>query len=221
MVEPFIPKGKPIVQIENREGKREPTLSKGEGKPYPVVVLINKGSASASEILAAALQEAAGGRVIGETSFGKGTVQVTFQQELGDGSNIRMTVYKWLTPDGNWIDKKGITPDIAVEQPDYFKVAPLSRKTTLKSDMIGDDVKNLQIMLNGLGFPTDRTDGYFSEKTAAAVKSFQSRNGLPATGEVDLETANKLEEAIIAQIRDPKNDRQLEAAINYLREVLQ
>ena len=217
MAEPFMPKGKTIVYIEDREGRRQPTVSQGGEKPYPIAVLVNGGSASASEILAAALQEVAGSYVIGENSFGKGTVQLTFSQELGDGSNVKMTVYKWLTPNGNWINEKGITPDIRVEQPEYFRVAPLSRNTTLKPDMTGEDVKNLQIMLSGLGLDPQRKDGYFNERTALSVKEFQTKHGLPATGEVDKATADRLEEEIIKKIRDPKNDRQLQTAIQHIQ----
>ncbi|MFC0211079.1 S41 family peptidase [Paenibacillus chartarius] len=220
IVEPFVPKGKPIVQVEDRAGRREPTLSEGGSKNYPVVVLTNKGSASASEILAGALKEAVGAKLIGETTYGKGTVQVTFEEEMGDGSNIKMTVYKWLTPNGNWIHKKGIEPDLAVEQPEFFKVAPLSKKTVLKYDMNNDDVKNLQIMLKGLGLPVDRTDGYFSEKTANAVRTFQRGNDLPVNGEVDANTAEKLESAIIAAIRDPNNDLQLKAAVREMQNAI-
>jgi carboxyl-terminal processing protease len=220
IVNPFVKNGKAILQVENRDGKREPTPSTGAGKNYPVTVLVNKGSASASEILAGAFQESVGSKLVGETTYGKGTVQVTFEKEMGDGSNIKMTVYKWLTPSGNWIHKKGITPDMAVEQPAYFKAAPLTKKTTLKVDTSSDDVKNLQLMLAGVGFDTDRTDGYFSEKTVLAVKAFQRTNGLPMTGEVDTDTANKLEKAIMTQIRDPKNDTQLKAAVQSLESQL-
>lgn len=217
IVEPFVPKGKAILQVENRKGEREPTVSKGEGKPYPVTVLINKGSASASEILAGALHDSAGSKLIGETSYGKGTVQVTFEKEMGDGSNIKMTVYKWLTPNGTWIHKKGIAPDIPVEQPAFFKVAPLAKKETLKPDSNSDEVKSLQTMLQGLGLSPDRTDGYYSEKTTLAVKAFQRMNELPVTGEVDVETANRLEKAVLTAIRDPKNDLQLKAAVHQLQ----
>lgn len=217
MLEPFVPSGKPIVQVEDRGGERDQTLSKGAGKPYPVAVLINNGSASASEIMAGALQEAAGAKLVGEKSYGKGTVQVTYQQELGDGSNIKMTVMKWLTPNGNWVHEKGIQPDVTVDQPAYFKASPMSKKTTLKFDMLGDDVKNLQLMLDGLGLAPGRTDGYYSDKTTQAVKTFQSQNGLTANGEVDVKTAQAIEDAITKQIRDPKNDLQLNAAIDLMK----
>lgn len=218
----FVEKGKPIVQIENREGKRVPTLSENANpiKKYPMALLINKGSASASEILAGVFKEALGSKLVGETTFGKGTVQVTFDKEMGDGSNIKMTTYKWLTPNGNWIHKKGIDPDVSVEQPDYFKVAPFSKKTTLKPDTTGDEVKTLQTMLLGLGYNPERTDGYFSDKTAAALKQYQSKSGLPATGEADVATLTKLEKDVVNLIRDPQNDAQLKAAVKLLEDAL-
>lgn len=221
MLDELVPKGKNIVQVEDRTGRKEATQSSGTtGKKYPITVLINKGSASASEILAGGLQEAVGSKLVGETTFGKGTVQVVFDKELGDGSNIKMTVYKWLTPNGKWIHKSGIAPDIAVDQPAYFKFSPLSKKSVLKQDAMNDDVKNAQLVLQGLGLSPDRTDGYFSEKTVVAVKAFQRLNNLPMTGEIDTETANKLEKAVVQEIRNPKNDAQLKAAVQYLESVI-
>lgn len=217
MSEPFLASGKTIVQVEDRNGEKQATVSKGTGKKYPVAVLINNGSASASEIMAGALQEMGGAKLVGEKTYGKGTVQITFDKEFGDGSNIKMTIMKWLTPNGNWIHKKGIAPDIPVEQPAYFKVAPLSKKTTLKQDMAGDDVKNLQIMLEGIGQTPGRTDGYFNDKTVIAVKAFQRLNNLPVTGEVDEKTAQKLEETVAKEIRSAKNDLQLKAAVQYIQ----
>jgi carboxyl-terminal processing protease len=203
--------------VEDRNKSRKATLSKGTGKDYPVAVLINKGSASASEILAAAIQEAGGGKLIGETSFGKGTVQISFDEEMGDGSILKMTIAKWLTPNGNWIHEKGIKPDIAVAQPDFFKVAPLSKAAVLKYDTTGEDVKTAQIMLKGVGFEPGRKDGYFSEQTRIAVKDFQRKHNLQPTGQIDQKTTATLENAILEEIRKPENDLQLKAAVEYLR----
>ncbi|MGL4819938.1 MAG: S41 family peptidase [Bacilli bacterium] len=114
MLNVLLPKGKPIFQIENRSGNRSAYYSENnKGKSYPIAVITNKGSASASEILAVALKEAGGYAVVGETSFGKGTVQQAIP--LGDGSQIKLTMFKWLSPEGNWIHKKGVTPTIKVE----------------------------------------------------------------------------------------------------------
>lgn len=77
-----------------------------------LVVLINKGSASASEIVSGALKDHGRAVLIGETSYGKGTVQQA--EDLGDGAGIHITIAKWLTPNGTWVDQKGLTPDISV-----------------------------------------------------------------------------------------------------------
>ncbi|HEY0827306.1 MAG TPA: S41 family peptidase [Bacilli bacterium] len=216
----LVPEGKALLQIESRDRKEPQTLSEGLGKTYPIAVLMNKGSASASEILAAALQQSADAKLVGETTYGKGTVQTTYAEELGDGSNIKMTIAKWLTPKGEWINGKGVTPDIPVEQPGYYNATPIIREPVMKKDTTGDQVKNLQIMLAGLGLKPDRMDGYFSEKTALAVRSFQSLHKLPLTGDVDAKTAAALEEAIIAKIQEPGSDLQLNAAVKYLEELI-
>ena len=213
----FIPKGEPVVQVENRKGGREVTVSQGDGKPYPVAVLINRGSASAAEVLAAALQESAGALLVGETTFGKGTVQVSYESEASPGSQVKLTIAKWLTPSGRWVHDEGVRPDIAVEQPDYFRVARLSRERTLTRDMTAEDVKSLQIMLKALGHHAGRTDGYFDGATEEALKAFQRAEGLPVTGRTDEATADQLEQRVRDLISDPANDRQLNRALEALR----
>jgi len=82
----------------------------------PVIALIDGGSASASEIVAGALQDTGRATLVGETTFGKGTVQ-QWQELPGEGGAFRLTVARWLTPDGRWIHDVGIVPDVAVELP--------------------------------------------------------------------------------------------------------
>lgn len=206
--------GATVVQVEDRDGNREKTLAKGgEQKNYPIAVLTNKGSASASEILAGALQEAAGATVIGEQSFGKGTVQVSYNKALGDGSLVKMTIAKWLTPDGNWIHEKGITPDQLVTPPDLYTVARINVKETLKPDSLSEQVRSAQIMLHGLGYEPKREDGYFGEETTTAVQHFQRENGLSVTGEIDTKTAEALEKSVIKWIQNKDNDAQLLEAV--------
>lgn len=110
----FIPKGV-VVKEKDKNGRiidEKTTLDPILGK-YKVFVLINGGSASASEIVAGALRDTKRGTLIGEKSFGKGSVQDL--EELAGGSSLKITVAKWLTPNGNAIDKVGIEPDIKVE----------------------------------------------------------------------------------------------------------
>lgn len=105
-----------IYMEETSNGNRTETRASGGGlavdPSVKLVVLINKGSASASEILAGALQDRGRANLVGETSFGKGVVQTFI--DLSDGSGLKLTIAKWLTPDGTWIHKVGITPDYPV-----------------------------------------------------------------------------------------------------------
>ncbi|MFY4775032.1 S41 family peptidase [Metabacillus sp. RGM 3146] len=211
----FVTKDQPYIQIEERNGKKTPYYSKLKTKKaYPVNVLINKGSASASEILAGALNEAGHYDLVGETSFGKGTVQQAVP--MGDGSNIKLTLYKWLTPEGNWIHKKGIKPTIPVSQPEYYSAGPLQLEGDLKQDMNNEEVRVSQVLLKGLGYSPDRTDGYFSAKTTAAVKAFQKKNSLQATGVINTAAALVLNKQIQVKKLNEENDLQLKAAIKDL-----
>ena len=105
MVDYILPPGKVITTIESRDGSSVSYETESEGKNYPVVTLINEGSASASEIFSAAMKEAGGYEVVGTTSYGKGTVQVSMP--LDDHSSLKITTQVWKTPDNNWINEKG------------------------------------------------------------------------------------------------------------------
>lgn len=208
----FVTEKKPYVQIESRDGEKKRYFSSlKDPKDYPVVVLVDKGSASASEILAGALKEAEGYQVIGETTFGKGTVQQAVP--MGDGSNIKLTLFKWLTPDGNWIHKEGVKPDVEVKQPELYQAHPLQVEKALKIDMNSEQVKNVQVILKGLGYEPGRMDGYFNSRTELSVKAFQRHHGLSPTGQIDKKTAESLEAEVIKEVRKEKNDLQLQTAL--------
>ncbi|MEH7235846.1 S41 family peptidase [Bacillus sp. JJ1562] len=211
----LVTKDKPYVQIENRDGEKQRFFSTLEKqKDYPIVVLTNQGSASASEILAGALKEAGGYDIVGEKTFGKGTVQQA--RDMGDGSNLKLTMFKWLTPDGNWIHQKGIEPTMEVKQPDYFYANPIQFEKELTQNMNNEKIKNAQIMLKGLGFDPGREDGYFSGETVIAVKAFQQAYEIEATGTINEKTAGAIEAKVIESIRDKKNDQQLKKAMEVL-----
>ena len=110
----------PVFWEEDSKGKQTPTPASEGGiateASIEVVVLIDRGSASASEIVAGALQDTGRATVVGETSFGKGTVQQWTALE-NDNGGFRLTVAKWLTPDKRWVHHIGIVPDVVVEIP--------------------------------------------------------------------------------------------------------
>lgn len=125
----FVPEGQMIVYTEGREkdSKMQFTAKKGGKEPaYPIVVLINGGSASASEIVAGALQDHKRAIVMGTQSFGKGSVQTIIP--LSDDSGLRLTTARYFTPKGRSIQAKGITPDIVVER------VELPKETAAKKD---------------------------------------------------------------------------------------
>ena len=116
----FLKKDSIIYQLEDTTGTVKKKDTTKEKRTYPIVVLINKESASASEILASAIKESYNGLVVGTNSYGKGTVQQT--RKLLDGSMIKYTTQKWLTPKGNFINEVGVEPTNVVElSEEYFE----------------------------------------------------------------------------------------------------
>ena len=109
----FLDKSKVIYQLDTKGIVEQIYSTTKEKRTYPIIVLTDGNSASASEILAAALQESYGAKIVGTHSYGKGTVQAAYQ--LKSGATVKYTIQKWLTPNGNWIDKVGVKPDIEVE----------------------------------------------------------------------------------------------------------
>jgi len=111
----FLETGSVVVIEEDGNGNREEYRVEkiGRLKNHNVVVLINKGSASASEIFSGALRDLRGVKLIGTTSFGKGTIQEP--QQINDGTGLHITIAKWLTPNEFWVNEGGLVPDIEVE----------------------------------------------------------------------------------------------------------
>ena len=212
----FLKDGEPIVQVEDRFGEKKiykASSSIGEFKiTQPYVLLVNEGSASASEILAAAIKEGAGGQIVGTKTYGKGTVQSVV--DITDNSELKYTNAKWLTPKGNWIHKEGVTPTKEVNLPDYAFLKIIDARETLKVGSVSQNVLSVETILKGLGYSVT-ADGYFDEATKNAVKSYQQKEGLTTTGEVDEETAQKLMNSVRELIQ--QNDTQYQAAKELLK----
>lgn len=212
----FVDEGKTILNVENRDGQiKSYKASKDYGTfkiTEPYVLLVNEGSASASEILAAALKESADAKLIGKKTYGKGTVQSVI--EVGDNAELKYTIAKWLTPNKTWIHKTGIEPTEEVSMPDYYNITIIDTREVVKEGAVSDNVKTIETILKGLGYDVT-ADGYFDSKTTEAVKEFQKSKGLSETGEVDEKTGT----ALMSAIRDAlkANDTQYKAAVKALQ----
>ncbi|WP_320415331.1 S41 family peptidase [Psychrobacillus antarcticus] len=200
----FVKAGENILQIEIQDNKEVTVATPGTRVDVPVTVIIDEGSASASEILAGALSESANVPLVGTNSFGKGTVQTV--NDLPDGSNIKITTAKWLTPNGNWIHDKGILPDHVVEYPAYSMLPPLDTTVTLKINQSSEAVQTAEEMLQAVGYDVGVVDGNFDDQMNAAVKKFQSDNKLAVSGDIDGETSYQLMDKLRAKIleEDPQ-----------------
>lgn len=130
-----------IVYTKDRNGKTEKTKATKGKLGLPLVVLVNEGSASASEIVASSIQDHKVGTIVGEKSFGKGVVQI-FKQ-LSDGTGFKLTISEYFSPNGNTINKKGVKPDVEVKNPEKIEsIGPSNIKEDLQLQ------KGLEILKN-------------------------------------------------------------------------
>ena len=220
MVSYLLPSGLNITSAVDRDGNLQAHRTRGDSNyrlDVPILTIINEGSASASELFAAAMMESGGFEVLGTTSFGKGTVQSSLPIGRDGDSTLQLTIQAWLTPDGNLIDGEGVEPTIYVPASEsrHFLQVHLEGEELLVYDMVHPGVKSAQLILDLLGYSLDRTDGYFDATTVTAVISFQQNNDLSPTGDIDSETATALTMGLRDHTRDPAYDEQIQAAIEW------
>lgn len=212
----FLKDGKTIVEFEDKQGKitkekASKTLDGGFKVTDPTVVLVDGNSASASEIFAAALNQSAGDDIVGTKTFGKGTVQTV--NHFGDESEVKLTIMKWLTPNGSWIHEKGLEPTIKIDYPEYAYLKGITASEDLKVGGKSGEIKNLNRILKAVDFDVDDTDE-FNEKTENAVKTIQEQDKLHVTGKVDEQTSFAIEKRLYDKIM--KNDTAYKKAVEVL-----
>jgi len=175
----FVPKG-PVVQLRYK-GTLEVLESEKDTVPIPTVVLVNSGTASASEIVAGAIRDRGKGILVGEKTYGKGCIQMV--ASLGEGlGGFRLTVAEYYTPSGTPIAGVGLKPDIEVKQAPVQLPQRIIYKRPLKKGVVGLDVLALQECLKFLGFDPGDLDGVFGVKTESAWMAFLSDKGQKYTG---------------------------------------
>lgn len=193
----------------------------------PLVLLVNEGSASASEILAGALQDSKTATLVGTTTYGKGVAQQV--TDFSDGASMKLSMFYFLTPNKNKIDHVGITPDHTIQNTvnanaeqlteKYAGFAPMSEKVKPKAGSVGLNVYGAQQRLAMIGYIV-KVSGTMDDATVTAVKRFQEANKLYPSGTLDYTTMSALDKATVDYITGAKNaeDLQLKKAIELLEQ---
>ncbi|RLY50997.1 serine protease, partial [Staphylococcus epidermidis] len=212
----FIDKGNTVVQLEKGKDKEELKTSNQalkQAKDMKVSILVNEGSASASEVFTGAMKDYHKAKVYGSKTFGKGIVQTT--REFSDGSLIKYTEMKWLTPDGHYIHGKGIRPDVSISTPKYQSLNVIPDNKTYHQGEKDKNVKTMKIGLKALGYPIDNETNIFDEQLESAIKTFQQDNNLKVNGNFDKKTNDKFTEKLVEKAN--KKDTVLNDLLNKLK----
>lgn len=216
----FLSEGTDILVRENKAGEIQ--ISKaGSGDKFDyqkLILLVNANTASASEVLAAALKQQAEAVVIGETTYGKGTVQIT--RNFSDGSALKFTIEKWLAPDRSEINHVGITPDIVVNLAEIltYPISGMMLEEGYQFDQVGEPIKVAQMSLKFLGYQIKRVDGYFDLATEQALKTFQKEHQLTGDGKLTKQSLDVINSQIIREwyLKRDLYDTQLKTAIGVM-----
>jgi carboxyl-terminal processing protease len=222
----LMPEG-PITHFAQKGTIVETLYASGQvATKLPIVVLVNKGTASASEILAGAFQDSGIAKVVGTTTYGKGVAQQI--STLKNGATFKLSNYYFLTPNQKKIDQVGIQPDYTIDNQEnafadvllqeYVDFAPMNEKVKPKPGSMGLNVFGAQQRLDMIGYDVP-INGMMDPATVAAVHKFQKEQGLYAYGTLDYATMSTLEKATVDYITNSKSggDLQLEKAISLLQ----
>jgi carboxyl-terminal processing protease len=211
----FVPEGVIVSTVYRSEWENETFYSKLKSPQYKLAVLVNENTASASEVLASAIQDSGVGILIGNQTYGKGVIQQMF--EIWDGCAFKITTGKYFTRKGKDINGVGIKPDENIEN--TTKKIDLSRYKEFdykNKPSIGSNSENTEAAkekLRLLGYYQGTVDDYFNDALFTAVLNFQEKNGLFPYGVLDISTQKKIQE-VFAEL-DEKVDNQLIRAYGY------
>ncbi|MDR0570638.1 MAG: S41 family peptidase [Clostridiales Family XIII bacterium] len=201
----LLPPGATVTHLTRKGLIRDSYKTPGKNyKKMPLAVLVNGGSASASEMLAAALQDNKAAVLVGTTTYGKGVGQTV--ADLDDGGILKLSTFYFLSPNKRDIDKAGVTPDYIVDIPTepkagalmeaYKAFAPMTEKTKPALGDVGLNVFGAQQRLKLMGHAVP-TNAAMDGATASAVARFQSAEGLYSYGVLDYSTARRLDAACL------------------------
>lgn len=213
MANEFLDKGDTVLFTENNHDEKKKLEATTDSNPYTkglkTVIVLNEGSASASEVFAAAMKENGKAEIVGTKSFGKGIVQTATPYK--DKSMLKYTEMKWLTPKEHWIHKKGIQPDVEAKLPEYTNAQIIDPDTVLSLGEKGEIVKSLELGLKALGYNPGKIDNEFDNETEAAISAFQTNENLTVNGQLSGKTTEQFTRLLMEKVQD--DDTQLTAAI--------
>jgi len=217
MLNLFVTEG-PVVYIDYATGTEDIFSSGLKEQKYEIALLINGGSASATEIFAGAVKYKGEGVIIGTQSFGKGIVQSLYN--LKDGSGVKFTTAEYFSVNKTPVHKIGITPDIVIENPtiDLTKYPEFSKEDKPNLGDVNLDVLSAEMILKTLGYKVNEPDGVYDNNSFKQIKKFQSDNNLYAHGTIDITTQNMLYTALTTHASSNIKDLQLQTAINALKQ---
>lgn len=200
----IVPKGK-VVTFRDRRNHTFDYESDLKRPPFKkIFVLVNKDTASASEILSAALQDSGIGIVVGEQTFGKGVAQEVLS--VGNNFSFKLTFREFYSPKGKSIHKEGVKPDLHLPTPEFLEVS--NRFFLGDSD---EEVYRIEKILEFLGYFQGNPDTKYESDTLKAVSKFQKDYKLGQTKVLDFTTQNTLNRALLTELS--KNDRVLKKAV--------
>ena len=202
IAESIVPKGK-IIDVKYRQDQYDMTYNSNLAKKeFDFIVLVNENTASASEILASAIQDSGAGELLGTQTFGKAVIQTVFP--LKNGSVFKLTVGEYITRNGNTINGIGLTPDTYVENiltdVDTSEYTQFDFSERCSLGMKHDNVKAAKERFKLVGLYSGETDDVFDKELLSAVKAFQQTNDMFSYGVLDVPTQRLIED-VVGQIK--------------------